>query len=84
MSNFAATPRPFSRPLSPVDKASSEIIDAFSNGKYVFLDVYVEFGIPFPLRFLGLGTASSFADPPLRWKYDDPQPLPCVGGAEYE
>ena len=60
MSNFAATLGPILERLSPLVKATSEIIDAFSNGKYVFLEVSVEFGICFPLRFLRLGTATSF------------------------
>src|SRR5579864_1702548 len=55
MSNFAATAVPFSGRISPTDKASSKIIDAFSNGNYVFVDVSVEFRIYNALRFLRLG-----------------------------
>ena len=54
MSNFAAMSIPVSGRLSPVDKATSEIIDAFSNTNYAFWDVSVGFRIRFPLRFLSL------------------------------
>jgi hypothetical protein len=43
-----------------MDKTISEIIDAFSNGKYVFWEVSVKFRIQFPLRFLGLGATRLF------------------------
>ena len=60
MSNFAATSGPFSQRLSPVNQATSEIIDAFSNTYYAFWDVYVKFSKLFPLRFLCLEACSSF------------------------
>jgi hypothetical protein len=60
MSNFAATASPVSGRLSPVDKTTSEIIDAFSNDMYVFLEVSVKFSICFPLSFLGLWPGDSF------------------------
>jgi hypothetical protein len=60
MSNFAATSSPISGRLSPVVEITSEIIDAFSNTNYVFLDVSVGFSIRFPLRFLGLEASASF------------------------
>jgi hypothetical protein len=72
MSNFAATVIPIPGRLSPVDKTTSEIIDAHSNAKYVFLDVYVKFGIPFPLRCLGLVRVLLFMDFAGRRKYGDP------------
>ena len=59
--------------LSPADKSTSEIIDAFSNAKYVFLDVYVEFGILLSLRFLGLRRSVHLLDSGLVGKYDHPE-----------
>src|ERR1700687_2045245 len=55
ITNFAATSLPLSDRISPTDKASSKIIDAFSNSNYVFVDVSVEFRICNALRFLRLG-----------------------------
>ena len=60
MSNFAATSGPFSQRLSPVNQATSEIIDAFSNTYYGFWDVYVKFSKLFSLCFLRLEAGSSF------------------------
>lgn len=40
--------------LNPANKATSVIIDAFSNTKYVFWDVSVGFRICFPVEFLEL------------------------------
>jgi hypothetical protein len=45
ISNFAATLILIVGSLSPVDDATSEIIDVILNAKYVFLDVPVEIGI---------------------------------------
>ena len=58
MSNFAAKPTPNSGLLSPPDESTSEIIDAFSNSKYAFSNVYVKFGICFPLDFFNLQSDS--------------------------
>jgi hypothetical protein len=60
MSNFAATSNPIPGCLSPLNKTTSKIIDAFSNGNYVFQDVSMGLRILFPLRFLGLELPSSF------------------------
>jgi hypothetical protein len=60
MSNFAATSNPSPGRLSPLIKATSKIIDAFSNANYVFLDVYMGLHMPFPLSFLGLELSNSF------------------------
>src|SRR5229473_3493834 len=79
MSNFAATSNPILGRLSPADKTTSKIIDAFSNSNYVFLDVSVKFSIHFPLRFLGLAPTHRLTDSTLREKYDDPEPLQDVG-----
>jgi hypothetical protein len=54
-----------------VYKTTSEIIDAFSNANYVFMDVSVGFRIRFPLRFLGLTTPRSFEGFTNRLEYDD-------------
>jgi hypothetical protein len=62
MSNFAATSGPILGQLSPVVKTTSEIIDAFSNDNYVFLDVPVRFRIAFPLRFFNLEALDLFRD----------------------
>lgn len=43
MSNFAATQGPFRKWLNPLEESTSEIIDAFSNRNYAFLDVSVRF-----------------------------------------
>jgi hypothetical protein len=80
MSNFAATSSPISGRLSPADKTTSEIIDAFSNSNYAFMDVSVKFSIHFPLRFLGLAPTHRLMDSAFREKYDDPEPLQDVGG----
>jgi hypothetical protein len=45
ISNFAATLIPMVGSLSPIDDATSEIIDAILNANYAFLDVPVEIGI---------------------------------------
>ena len=45
ISNFAATLIPVVGSVSPVDDATSKIIDAILNANYVFLDVPVEIGI---------------------------------------
>ena len=84
MSNFAATPSPISGRLSPADKTTSEIIDAFSNSNYVFLDVSVEFSIHFPLRFLGLARFHRLMDSTFGWKYDDREPLLDLRGNDKE
>src|ERR1039458_6125016 len=60
MSNFAATSSLISETLSPTNNTTSKIIDAFSNSSYAFLDVSVGFRISSLLRFLELGTATSF------------------------
>src|ERR1017187_2006599 len=60
MSNFAATSSLISETLSPTNNTTSKIIDAFSNSYYAFLDVSVGFRISSLLRFLELGTATSF------------------------
>jgi hypothetical protein len=70
MSNFAATSIPILGRLSPLYKTTSEIIDAFSNANYVFMDVSVEFRIRFPLRFLGLRAPRSFEGFNLPLEYD--------------
>jgi hypothetical protein len=48
ISNFAATLIPIVGSVSPVDDATSKIIDAILNANYVFLDVPVEIGIRCP------------------------------------
>ena len=62
MSNFAATLDSAERLLSRVELATSKIIDAFSNSKYVFLDVSVGFRILFLLHLLGLASLLQLMD----------------------
>src|SRR5579862_3588085 len=59
MSNFAATSIPILELLSPVDKASSRIIDALSNTNYGFLEVSVGFRISAPIRCWNQETVAS-------------------------
>ena len=84
MSNFAATLGPILERLSPLVKATSEIIDAYSNANYVFLDVSVGFRIRFPLRFFGLGYPIRLMDSGAYWKYDDLEPLRDVEANDEE
>jgi hypothetical protein len=51
-------PSPNLGSLSVVDKATSEIIDGFSNANYAFWDVSVGFRIRFPLKILILRGAT--------------------------
>src|SRR5208283_1391440 len=54
MSNFAAMSATFQKWLKSPEINTSEIIDAFSNVGYAFLEVSLGFCIPFPLRSLWL------------------------------
>ena len=56
--------------LSPADESTSEIIDAISNAKYVFLDVSVKFSILLSLRFLSLRRSVHLMDSASIGKYD--------------